>query len=164
MEDIRKKLQKISLFQGFRDSAESIEKIAALVKLKKFPSGSYIIKEGDKGDEMYILSEGNVHIEKTTMHNDTFTVVKLSSDMNVFFGEMALIDDDVRSASVLADSECTCYALTKNKFQKLASEDYRIGYFVTMEISKILSGRLRKSSQDTITLFEALVTEIGDLD
>ncbi|MFH1538713.1 MAG: cyclic nucleotide-binding domain-containing protein, partial [bacterium] len=89
--------------------------------------------------------------------------VKLEDFMNVFFGEMALIDDDVRSASVLADTDCECFVIKKSDFQKLADENHMIGYFVTQEIAKILSSRLRKAGEDTITLFEALVSEIGDL-
>jgi len=164
MTKIRRKLQQISLFKGFKDDPEAIGKVAQIINIKEFLKGSHIIREGDRGDEMYILSEGNVRVEKTTMHDDTYTVIKLEAGQNVFFGEMALIDNDVRSASVMADTYCQCYIISKEDFQKLAEEDHTIGYHVNKEIAAILSGRLRKSDQDTITLFEALVSEIEELE
>lgn len=162
MERILGKLKQISLFAKLKDDPELMREVARIITVKNFTKGGFIIKEGDRGEEMFILNKGSVHVEKTTTHNDSYTVVKLEDFMNVFFGEMALIDNDVRSASVVADNDCECFILTKTDFQNLAEKDHKIGFYVTLEIAKILSGRLRKSSQDTITLFGALVTEIAD--
>lgn len=164
MGKVKDKLKHISLFEGLKDDPEAIARIADIINIKEFLKGSHIIREGDKGDEMFILSEGSVRVEKTTMHDDTYTVVKLEASQNVFFGEMALIDNDVRSASVTADTYCQCYLISKEDFQKLAEENHTIGYFVNKEIATILSRRLRKSDADTITLFEALVSEIEELE
>ncbi|MFH1539605.1 MAG: cyclic nucleotide-binding domain-containing protein, partial [bacterium] len=120
MEEIKEKIKNISLFKRFKDDEKSIKEIVKLITVKDFPKESHIIREGDRGDEMYILNKGGVRIEKTTMDDDTYTVVKLEDFMNVFFGEMALIDDDVRSASVLADTDCECFVIKKSDFQKLA--------------------------------------------
>lgn len=163
MEKIKAKIRNVSLFKDLKDDEGAIDKIARLIAVKNFPKDSHIIREGDKGDEMFILNKGSVRVEKTTMDDDTYTVVKLEDFMNIFFGEMALIDDDVRSASVVADTDCECFVIRKGDFHELAGSDCRIGYSVTTEIAKILSVRLRKSSADTITLFEALVAEIGDV-
>jgi len=159
-EKISEKLRHISLFVKFKDDDTSLEKIRGIITLRTFRTGDYIIKEGDKGDEMYILSSGRVSIEKRTLKDDSYTVVKLTDQMNVFFGELALMDDDVRSASVIAETDCECMVINKTDFDQLGDGDCRVGLYVTREIAKILAGRLRNASRDNITLFEALVNEI----
>jgi len=157
---IFKKLRNISLFAKFKDDCHAIEKIRGIIEMRSFQKGDFIIKEGDQGDEMFILSRGRVSIEKRTLKDDSYTVVKLTDEMNVFFGELALMDDDVRSASVIAETDCECMVIKKADFDQLGDSDTRIGLYVTREIAKILAGRLRNASRDNITLFEALVNEI----
>jgi CRP-like cAMP-binding protein len=159
-ETITKKLRNISLFVKFKDDCHAIEKIRGIIEMRSFQKGDFIIKEGDQGDEMFILSRGRVSIEKRTLKDDSYTVVKLTDEMNVFFGELALMDDDVRSASVIAETDCECMVIKKADFDQLGDSDTRIGLYVTREIAKILAGRLRNASRDNITLFEALVNEI----
>jgi CRP-like cAMP-binding protein len=69
-----------------------------------FKKGEAIIKEGDNGSEMFILYSGAVDILKRTREGDNYTVVKLSADIpaGVVFGDLAMVDDDRRSATVLA--------------------------------------------------------------
>ncbi len=161
-EKIKEKLRNISLFVHFKDDDAALEKIAGTINIREFPKGSYIIKEGDRGDEMYILSKGRVSIEKTTLQDDSYTIVKLSDNMNVFFGELALLDNDVRSASIIAETDCECFCIKKEDFERMGNEDTCIGLFTTREIAKMLAGRLRNTSRDNIVLFEALVSEIED--
>ena len=54
------------------------------------------------GDELFILLEGAVDILKKTMAGDDYVVTSLKAEYNIFIGELALIDDDKRSASVVA--------------------------------------------------------------
>ncbi len=159
-EKVREKLSKISIFKKFAEDKLALEKIAGIIKVVKFPSGAFIIKEGDQGDEMFILNEGRVRVEKKTLQNENYTVVELADNMHVFFGELALMDDDVRSASVLAITDCECFKIKKEDFEKLGDSETKIGLYVTREIAKILAKRLRGANKDSITLFSALVTEI----
>lgn len=163
-EKILEKLGKISLFKSIKEDTAALQKVADIIRICNFPHGASIINEGEQGDEMFILARGRVSIEKKTLKDDSYTVVKLTDDMNVFFGELALMDDDVRSASVIAETDCECFCVKKADFEKLGNEDARIGLLVTREIAKILATRLRNSSRDSITLFEALVAEIEDIE
>jgi CRP/FNR family transcriptional regulator, cyclic AMP receptor protein len=163
-EKILGKLRQISLFKKIKDEDEALKKIGAIVTICNYPKGAFIIKEGEQGDVMYILSKGRVSIEKKTLKDDSYTVVKLTDEMHVFFGELALMDSDVRSASVIAETDCECFCIKKEDFDRLGDGDTRVGLYVTREIAKILAGRLRNSSKDNITLFEALVAEIEDID
>ena len=109
---------------------------------------------------MFIVFSGGVEILKKTRAGDNYTVVKLKAEYNVFFGEMALIDDDKRSATVRADMDSEFLVITKDAFHELGNKYPSIGLPVTRAISKILAGRLRKTTQDMLTLFDALVSEI----
>ncbi len=155
-----KKLKQISIFAPIKNNKKSLEEIIDIIEVRQYNQNEYIIREGDAGDEMFILSHGSVHIEKRTLEDESYTVVNLNADMHVFFGELALMDNDVRSASVIADNKCECYVIKASKFKALGNNNPAIGLHITREIAKKLSSRLRKANQDIITLFEALVNEI----
>lgn len=156
------RLQQVSLFKEIKDNKDALEKIVSIITIRRFAHGDKIIKEGDQGDEMFILNKGKVRIEKKTLQDESYTVVSLSDEMNVFFGEQALMDNDFRSATVLAEIDCECYVIKKTDFDNLGNENPKIGLLITREIAKILSGRLRKTNQDIITLFEALVKQVEE--
>ncbi|MFA6449924.1 MAG: cyclic nucleotide-binding domain-containing protein [bacterium] len=161
---VREKLKKISIFKKFAEDNLALEKIGGIIRVVKFKNGGYIIKEGEQGDDMFILNEGRVCIEKKTLQNENYTVVELTDAMHVFFGELALMDDDVRSASVMAVTDCECFKIKKDDFERLGDEDTKVGLYVTREIAKILAKRLRNANKDSITLFSALVTEIEGME
>lgn len=156
------RLQHVSLFKELKDNKDALEKIVSIITIRRFSQNEKIIKEGDQGDEMFILNKGKVHIEKKTLQDESYTVVSLSEEMNVFFGEQALMDNDFRSATVLSETDCECYVIKKKDFDRLGDENPEIGLLITREIAKILSGRLRKANQDVITIFEALVKEVEE--
>jgi CRP-like cAMP-binding protein len=157
MNKIINRLERISLYKNLKKNPSALEKIAALIKTKTFKPNTYIIREGEKGDAMFILNQGAVRVEKNTLSKDKFTVVNLKDDMNVFFGEMALMDDDVRSASVFALTAAECYVIRKDDFERLCETNPQIGYYVIREIARSLAGRLRKTTTDSAALITALI-------
>ena len=104
--DIIEKLTKLEIFSDFtektEDSTRILKKICSSLEVKDFAKGEVIINEGDLGDTLYILHTGSVQVKRNTPGNEQFAVVNLSAEQNVFFGEVALIDSDRRSASVVA--------------------------------------------------------------
>ena len=145
-----------------RDDEQAMEAIAATIEYKNISAGHAIIKEGDEGNEMYILNKGTVEVRKNTLAEEPYTVTKLSADQHAFFGELALIDNDRRSASIIANTDCELLVIRKDKFLQLGDNDSRVGLSVTRNISHILSQRLRKANQDLATLYEALVGQIEE--
>ncbi len=124
------------------------------------PYGEQEIFLGRVGDTLYILLEGSVRIQKTTLQNQPYTVVILKEHENVYFGEVALIDSDKCSATVVAETPCSLFSITRESFLQFCEENPYIGYKITMQIARKLSASLRKMNRDVITLFEALVTEV----
>ncbi len=156
------RLKTISLFADIRDDDEMLTKICTIIKKENFKAGACIIKEGEIGDKMYILNRGSVKIEKQTIYNDSFVVDILHDDMNIFFGEIALMDNDFRSASVVAFTDTECFVIKKGDFEKLCRENPEIGYYIIKEIAKSLSLKFRKINQDNVNLINAIIRDEND--
>lgn len=163
--EILKKLSKLEIFSDFEEETEEnlriLEKISLLLQKKTIEAGDIIIKEGDFGDTLYILYKGTVQVRRNTPHNDQFAVVNLKAEQNVFFGEVALIDNDTRSASVIALEKCTVLCLDGSRFQKLCEEEPILGYRAITRIAKRIASSLRRSNKDMMTLYTALLDEVN---
>jgi CRP/FNR family transcriptional regulator, cyclic AMP receptor protein len=156
------KLKQVSFFSMFENDDETIARIAGMCNRRFFSAGKYIIREGDYGDELFIAVSGEIEIIKNTLQNEEYTVTTFYADEGgVNFGEIALIDNDRRSASVLAKTDCECLVITRDDFIKFGDENPRAGLEITRAIASQLCGNLRKSNSDIITLFSALVEEIS---
>jgi CRP-like cAMP-binding protein len=156
------KLKNIALFESIKDDEEKLKKIIGICSVRKFKAGDFMISEGETGDELFILLEGSVDILKKTMAGDDYVVASLKAEHNIFIGELALIDNDKRSATVVATEDSVALVIGKKEFLELGDADPLVGLPVTRVIAKILAGRLRKTNEDMMTLFDALVTEVQD--
>lgn len=139
---------------------ELLKKVCYLLEPKSYSLGELIIKEGDIGDSLYILYEGTVQIRRNTPNNDQFAVVNLTTEQNVFFGEVALINKDTRSASVIALENCKALRLDGAEFKSLCDKEPVLGYHVMYRISRRIAASLRRSNKEMMTLYEALLDEI----
>ncbi len=108
-------LKKVELLKSI-DPYE-LGQICDALKTKSFKKGDYIIKEGDKGDEFYIIDEGKCHAEKSFDGGAPQRVKEY--DSCDYFGELALLKDAPRAASIIADSDCKCLALERMAFKRL---------------------------------------------
>ena len=102
-------------------------------------------------------------IIKKTMQKEKYVVATLDSKVGTFYvGELALVDNDRRSATVAAKTECECLVLNRDNFLKFGDSNPKEGLEITRSIAGQLSSKLRKSNGDIITLFSALVDEISE--
>jgi len=161
MGDIRERLANISIFEDLADSSERIAKIERRLKVQTYKMGDPIITEGEEGDTLHILNRGSVRILRNTLESESFALVNLDAGQNVFFGEIALIDSDRRSATVIALTDCETLTLSRNDYLSLCEEDPYIGYKITFRIAMRMGESLRKSSRDLMTVYQALLDEIS---
>ena len=103
-------LESIKIFEKL--SRREKKKLSESFSLETFTTGTVIIKQGDVGTKFYILKDGTAKVEA-----DSKEVGQLKS--GTYFGEMALLDDDHRKASVVATSDCECFVLERAMFVKL---------------------------------------------
>ncbi len=165
-DDILLRLTKIELFSDFspledENNKRILTELARVLAIENFKIGDEIIKEGQIGDTLYILYEGKVQVLRNTLANEPFAVVNLSAEQNVFFGEIALIDNDTRSASVKAITDCKALGLTGKDFRALCEKETVFGYRVMLRIAVRLAQSLRRSTTDSLTLFQALLDEVA---
>ncbi|KAL1310512.1 hypothetical protein AAFC00_000797 [Neodothiora populina] len=110
------------MYESFLDSVPLLNtltpyersKIADALETTKHPAGEPIIREGDVGDRFYILESGTA---KAYKHGHSQPLK--SYQKGDYFGELALLDDKPRAASVVADTEVKLATLGKNGFQRL---------------------------------------------
>ncbi|UCD86331.1 MAG: cyclic nucleotide-binding domain-containing protein [Desulfobacterales bacterium] len=159
---IVEKLRKIVLFQAIKDDDKRLAKLSGIVSVRHCKAGHNVITEGDAGSEFFILNKGTVDVFKRTLDNDAFTIVTLTDEEDVFFGELALMDEELRSASVTANMDCEFLVINRDDFNRLGDEDPWLGLLVTRAIGRAVSRRLRKTNEDLIILFEALVGEVDE--
>ncbi|RKF77152.1 cAMP-dependent protein kinase regulatory subunit [Golovinomyces cichoracearum] len=89
-------------------------KIADALKTQKFPAGTTIIREGDVGEAFYLLESGEAEVFKSGSQNPVKHYQK-----GDYFGELALLNDAPRAASVVSKTEVKVATLGKNGFQRL---------------------------------------------
>ena len=157
-------LRGTTLFQDL--SNDNIAKILKICRTVRFPKDTTIMKEGDVGETMYIILEGTVEVVKTLvlegididedvkLSNKVFT--KLSSEDYAVFGEISLLEESKRTATIRALSDCIFYEIERSDFLKLAEEDSKLGFRVLFNIAKIVCSRLRKADENVIKLSTVL--------
>jgi len=121
----------------FKDTPENVlADLAPLMKEIQYEQGTEIFKEGDIGDCMYIIQQGDIKIHKGT------TTLAILKEKEVF-GELSLLDADTRSASATADTDCTLYKIDQEPFYELMDERPE----VAKGFIKILCQRLRTMNE-----------------
>ncbi len=162
MTDMIKILRNVSFFRPYRDDTAIMEKIASLCRKKQIKKGKTIIKEDEYGDELFIIAGGEIEILKKTLQKEEYTVTTQSSRSgSVYVGELALIDHEKRSATVIAKTDCQCLVINRGDFIAFGNDNPSAGLEITRIIAGQLSKKLRKANEDVITLFSALVEEIS---
>ncbi len=154
------RLKKIPIFQDIRNNPEDMSRLDAICKIRAYAKGKTVIQEGDLGSEMFIVHKGSVEIQKRTRSGDDYTVLMLSAGDNAFFGELALVDDDKRSATIITLEDSEFLVIEKKDFVTLGNQFPTVGLPITRALAKIISSRLRKTTADMMTIFDALVNEL----
>ena len=111
----------IPLFQWVNE--EDLRSIAELLIERRYPKNAMIVEEGLPGDYMYILRSGRVKVTKAS--DDGREKIMDFFEAGAFFGEMALLDESPRSASVQTLEPVTLLALSRRDFLKLLAAQSR---------------------------------------
>lgn len=146
-----KYLKNIPFFANL--SPEKLKEIANVAKKKKYAKGSIIFKEDDFGDTFYIIKKGMVQILKHVRENVNSVIATLEE--GDFFGEMALIEESNRSATVEVIKDCELIVIERSNFQALIKSDNSIA----LVVMKTLGNRLRKMDKRTISAEEESIID-----
>ena len=108
----------------------------ATSETRNFKAGEVIFKEGDAGNEFFVVKSGSVAVRRGNRTLDVLSEGEI-------FGEMALVDSEPRSASVLAESDCAVVPVSEKQFLFMTSE---APYFA-LSVMRVLVQRLRTSNK-----------------
>lgn len=163
MSDTRDTVRKAPLFKNLED--HEISEVLNITTEKRVHKDHLIMQEGDEGNTMYMLLEGGVKVSKTlTMRFGGEDIRKaekvLSSlrakDQVLLVGEMALIANEKRSASIMAETDCLLLEIRRDDFMRLIETKAALGVKVLLNLSEMLASRLRHSDENVIRLTTAL--------
>jgi len=138
---LEKVLQGADIFEGLTN--EELIKVSAICKEKVFNKNEIIAKQGDIGNELFIITQGFVEVILGERPGTSARVV-VSLGSGQIIGEMALLDQGPRSATVRATSDPTLVQVINRKsFEELCQQNSNIGYIVMRNLAVDLSFKLR---------------------
>jgi len=132
-------LKRIPIFShlGYQD----LMKILSTSRVRTYEAGRPIIEEGETGDEMYICLTGKVEVTKM---GQPLTELGAGS----FFGEMALIDQAPRSASVTATEPTRLMVIKRVNFFRLIRGEHELATKLLWAFCQVIGHRLRQTTED----------------
>ena len=132
-------LQDIGLFSGLDE--KELGRIENVMTIKTYPKNSMIVLEEEFGDTVYIVKSGTIKI--TRLNDEGKEVILALMGSGEFFGELAALDGEARSANALAQEECHLYLLHRSDFIDLLKHNTKISFTLLSELAR----RIRHSDQ-----------------
>jgi sulfate permease, SulP family len=134
-------LEQIPLLRQF--TLEQIARLRPYLQSAVWPAGSTIFNEGDPGSHLFMVTLGRASVR--LMSND-HNIRLATFGPGSLFGELALLDQGPRSATVTADERVTTWALAEHSFKFLEKQDPDIAMKILSALGRELSGRLRRAN------------------
>jgi CRP-like cAMP-binding protein len=132
-------LASIPLFSGLH--RDELAKFAELTRERAYPKGSVILFQDDPGDSLFVLRQGRVKV--VLIGEDGREVILGVLEPGAHFGELALIDDQPRSAHVIAMDDAQLLILRREDFRRRVEANPTIAWALLTELSR----RLRRADQ-----------------
>ncbi|HEY7952176.1 MAG TPA: Crp/Fnr family transcriptional regulator [Solirubrobacteraceae bacterium] len=131
--------------------AEDLQRIAQLAVPRSFQAGQAVFREGDSSDTCYVVSSG--HARAIRGHGDGRTITLATFGPGDFFGELALFEDELRSATVEAIEEMSAVAVLGPDMRRLMNEHPQIAVRLLIALGRRLretNERLARQSFQTV--------------
>jgi hypothetical protein len=128
-------LERVPLFAGL--DRREVEEIARLFKVRRFTEGETIVREGSGGAAFFLIDSGAATVSIRGAERATL-------QPGDYFGEIALIDEGTRMATITATSELVCFGLTFWEFRPLVHDNGAIAWKLLQSMAKML----RDAQQD----------------
>jgi len=131
-------LRQVSLLSGL--SLERLQAVDRVAREAEYVTGEVIVREGEPGDELYLLVEGTVEVRRQTGEGE----VRLDTlGAGAYFGEMAVLDGSPRSATVVATSDVRALVLDGVRLRELVLEMPELAF----DLLRVLAERVRRAER-----------------
>lgn len=144
---------KVSLFKGLRE--EDLAPFEAGLRFLKIPNGLKIIAEDDDANTLYYIVSGKVQIHKSLKSPEVPYAELTCLEEGELFGEMAILDNSPRSASVVADGDVELLSIQKDTFVQMAFQHPVIMF----NLMRTLSDRLRSTNVRFVDLMDEMISK-----
>ena len=144
-------LKNVAIFKDLDDS--ELAEIAEICSEEKFVSGEYIFREGEHGNRLYLICDGEVRISRDVPGSGEEALAILKP--GALFGEMAVFDRSERSTHAISNGGTTALTITRPDFEMALDFNREIAYKVLWAVTRVLSGRLRNTN-DSLRSFLAM--------
>lgn len=146
LDDVIKVFGTVELFRGL--TPEQMTRLAGIARKEVFNASETIFQQDTPGDKMYIINAGQVEVRINDQNGNGHAAVYLGRGQVV--GEMALIDQGDRSATIIAvDDNTEVYCIFNQDFINLCEHDTAIGYILMRNLAQDVSFKLRHSHLDS---------------
>lgn len=125
-------LAQIEIFSGLSD--DELEALNASSVSRQYPKNTVILNEGDHADSLYVIDSGRVKVYCSDKNGKEFIMNTMSG--GDYFGELALLDDDRRSASVRTMEKSTFRIIYKDDIQRVISENPNIARILMRNLTR----------------------------
>ena len=125
-------------------SEEQLERFAQFMQIEKVPQWSVIVKQGDPGDTMYFIVQGELRVRMNVVGKETILATLGVGD---FFGDISLFDHGPRSADVVANTNSVVLKISSAAFDELAKKAPDLATPFLCAIGKTLSARIRADNK-----------------
>ncbi|MBN2193588.1 MAG: mechanosensitive ion channel family protein [Polyangiaceae bacterium] len=157
---IERVLRGVYFLESLSDAAFAF--LAGEVETRLFATDEDIIRQGDEGNELFILHWGSAAVLVTHPGQDTVEVARLGSGDVV--GEMSLVTGEARSATVRATKPCECFVIGHDAFRSVLEKNpelaHRISEVLATRQAELRSARTVVASEDTVTVSGLLLHRI----
>jgi CRP-like cAMP-binding protein len=127
-------LRNVPLFATLAE--DDLEELARQLHERRFPEGAEVTTEGSTGAGFFVIAEGNAEVFVGGEHRATL-------GPGDHFGEIALIDSGIRSASITAATDLLCYGLTPWEFRPFVEEHPQVAWALLESLAR----RYREAAQ-----------------
>ena len=135
-------MRRIKILAEFSDA--QLDHLSQYLELQRVQQWATIVKQGDTGDAMYFVIEGEVRARVVVNGKETILATFGPGD---FFGDMSLFDHGPRSADVVANHDSTVLRITASNFERLAREAPALATPFLQATARTLSARIRADNK-----------------
>lgn len=146
--DLKNSLKSIPIFKELNKS--DLTTLTSIIHNRTYVAGEIIFHQGDPGIGLYLIREGEVEIKRTNDYGKINTLAVFNK--GDFFGELALVDGEKRSASAVAKTACKVSVIFKPDLDEYIEKYPKKGIKILTGISSILALRLRVLNEDYFNL------------
>jgi hypothetical protein len=135
-------LRRVKILGGMSD--EQLQRFAQFMEVERAPQWSTIVKQGDPGDTMYLILQGELRVRINVMGKETILTTLGVGD---FFGDISLFDQGPRSADVVANNDSVLLKISSSAFEDLSKKAPELATPFLRNIGRTMSARIRADNK-----------------